>query len=105
MRLVLDTNILTRVVISPQGLAAELFDAARRRASHKRGGNGGRVGISLAAGSGSGGYPVGASAESLSAGVPEPGAAVLFMLSITTFFVIPRRKLDADCGRNRCFTE
>jgi putative PIN family toxin of toxin-antitoxin system len=29
MRLVLDTNILTRVVISPQGLAAELFDLVR----------------------------------------------------------------------------
>ena len=32
MRLVLDTNILTRVVISPQGLAAELLD--RVRAEH-----------------------------------------------------------------------
>ncbi len=32
MRLVLDTNVLTRVVISPQGLAAELFD--RVRAEH-----------------------------------------------------------------------
>src|SRR5687768_10933096 len=32
MRLVLNTNVLTRVVISPQGLAAELFD--RIRAEH-----------------------------------------------------------------------
>ena len=32
MRLVLDTNVLTRVVISPQGLAAEPFD--RVRAEH-----------------------------------------------------------------------
>jgi putative PIN family toxin of toxin-antitoxin system len=29
MRLVLDTNVLARVVISPQGLAAELFDRVR----------------------------------------------------------------------------
>ncbi len=32
MRLVLDTNVLTRVVISPSGLAADLFD--RIRAEH-----------------------------------------------------------------------
>jgi putative PIN family toxin of toxin-antitoxin system len=29
MRLVLDTNVLARVVISPKGLAAELFDRVR----------------------------------------------------------------------------
>lgn len=29
MRLVLDTNVLARVVMSPQGLAAELFDRIR----------------------------------------------------------------------------
>lgn len=29
MRLVLDTNVLARVVMSPQGLAAELFDRVR----------------------------------------------------------------------------
>jgi predicted nucleic acid-binding protein len=32
MRLVLNTNVLARVIISPQGLAAELFE--RVRAEH-----------------------------------------------------------------------
>ena len=53
-------------------------------------------GASLSAGSGSAGYGhrdsgPGASAEPLSAAVPEPTAAVLVILSIAGFFFVPRR--------------
>jgi hypothetical protein len=56
-------------------------------------------GTSLFTDSGSVGDPLGASAESLSAAVPEPGAAVLFTLAIAVCFVTAIRELGADRGR------